>query len=171
MKKAKAKASLEYPEYQDNAALAARVEEGLPVAELVQFGGAHYRRDIVVSRSMALWCIGLDVFVGAVCISTQVGCAMKCTFCLTGDLGLKRHVTPAEIANQTLQVQKDLDAGAGDRLGRGRGRIERRRNRRRHVRRLRQRRERRHLIARGAQIQRPRGRGSAARVHRGHAWP
>jgi 23S rRNA (adenine2503-C2)-methyltransferase len=43
------------------------------------------------------------------CVSTQVGCAMKCTFCLTGDLGLKRHLTPAEIANQTLQVQKDLD--------------------------------------------------------------
>lgn len=38
MKKAKAKPTLEYPEYQDNAALAARVEEGLPVAELVQFG-------------------------------------------------------------------------------------------------------------------------------------
>jgi putative toxin-antitoxin system antitoxin component (TIGR02293 family) len=38
MKKAKAKSPLEYPEYQDNAALAARVEEGLPVSELVQFG-------------------------------------------------------------------------------------------------------------------------------------
>jgi hypothetical protein len=32
----------------------------------------HYRRDIVVSRSMALWCIGLDVFVGAVCITFAV---------------------------------------------------------------------------------------------------
>lgn len=39
MKKAKAKtASIEYPEYQDNAEMAARVEEGLPVTELVQFG-------------------------------------------------------------------------------------------------------------------------------------
>ena len=38
------------------------------------------------------------------CISSQVGCAMACTFCLTGDLGLKRHLTPAEIANQPLQV-------------------------------------------------------------------
>jgi 23S rRNA (adenine2503-C2)-methyltransferase len=42
------------------------------------------------------------------CVSTQVGCAMKCSFCLTGDLGLKRHLTPAEIANQPLQVQEDL---------------------------------------------------------------
>lgn len=39
MKKAKTKPALiEYPEYQDNAEMAARVEEGLPVAELVQFG-------------------------------------------------------------------------------------------------------------------------------------
>lgn len=42
------------------------------------------------------------------CVSTQVGCAMACTFCLTGDLGLKRNLTPAEIANQPLQVQQDL---------------------------------------------------------------
>jgi len=39
------------------------------------------------------------------CMSTQVGCAMGCTFCLTGDLGLKRNLAPSEIANQPLQVQ------------------------------------------------------------------
>ena len=39
------------------------------------------------------------------CMSSQVGCAMACTFCLTGDLGLKRNLTVAEIANQPLQVQ------------------------------------------------------------------
>ena len=42
------------------------------------------------------------------CVSTQVGCAMKCSFCLTGDLGLARNLSPAEIANQPLQVQADL---------------------------------------------------------------
>lgn len=46
------------------------------------------------------------------CVSTQVGCAMACSFCLTGDLGLKRHLTPAEIANQPLQVQRSLPEGA-----------------------------------------------------------
>ncbi len=40
------------------------------------------------------------------CVSTQVGCAMACTFCLTGDLGLKRNLTPAEMANQVHQVQQ-----------------------------------------------------------------
>jgi 23S rRNA (adenine2503-C2)-methyltransferase len=39
------------------------------------------------------------------CMSSQVGCAMACTFCLTGDLGLKRNLTVAEIASQPLQVQ------------------------------------------------------------------
>ena len=34
------------------------------------------------------------------CISTQVGCAMACTFCLTGKMGLVRHLTAAEIAGQ-----------------------------------------------------------------------
>ena len=28
----------------------------------------HYRRNIVVNRSLALWCIGLDVFLGVACI-------------------------------------------------------------------------------------------------------
>ena len=34
------------------------------------------------------------------CISTQVGCAMACGFCLTGQMGLVRHLTAGEIAGQ-----------------------------------------------------------------------
>jgi 23S rRNA (adenine2503-C2)-methyltransferase len=34
------------------------------------------------------------------CISTQVGCAMACGFCLTGRMGLVRHLTAGEIAGQ-----------------------------------------------------------------------
>lgn len=34
------------------------------------------------------------------CISTQVGCAMKCGFCLTGKMGLVRNLTAGEIAGQ-----------------------------------------------------------------------
>ena len=34
------------------------------------------------------------------CISTQVGCAMKCAFCLTGQMGLLRNLTAGEIASQ-----------------------------------------------------------------------
>ncbi len=45
------------------------------------------------------------------CMSSQVGCAMACTFCLTGDLGLLRHLEMSEIANQPLQVGRQLPQG------------------------------------------------------------
>lgn len=35
-----------------------------------------------------------------VCISSQVGCAMACTFCATGTMGLKRNLTTDEIVDQ-----------------------------------------------------------------------
>ena len=34
------------------------------------------------------------------CVSTQVGCAMACAFCLTGKMGLGRNLTAGEIAGQ-----------------------------------------------------------------------
>ncbi len=36
------------------------------------------------------------------CISSQVGCALGCTFCLTGLLGLKRNLTTGEIVSQVV---------------------------------------------------------------------
>lgn len=45
------------------------------------------------------------------CVSTQVGCAMACSFCLTGDLGLKRNLSAAEIALQPLLVQQQMPGG------------------------------------------------------------
>lgn len=42
------------------------------------------------------------------CISSQVGCAMKCTFCLTGSMGFKRNLTPSEIVNQVVAVRDFL---------------------------------------------------------------
>lgn len=41
------------------------------------------------------------------CISTQVGCAMQCAFCLTGTFGLLRNLTTAEIVNQVCASLKD----------------------------------------------------------------
>jgi len=40
------------------------------------------------------------------CLSSQVGCAMGCRFCLTGTLGLTRNLRPAEMVNQVLAVQE-----------------------------------------------------------------
>jgi 23S rRNA (adenine2503-C2)-methyltransferase len=39
------------------------------------------------------------------CISTQVGCAMKCAFCATGIGGLARNLTTGEILEQLLRLQ------------------------------------------------------------------
>ena len=42
------------------------------------------------------------------CISTQVGCAMKCGFCLTGKMGLARNLTAGEIAGQVRLLAREL---------------------------------------------------------------
>lgn len=40
------------------------------------------------------------------CISSQVGCAMRCAFCRTGELGLERNLNAAEIVEQYLHLAK-----------------------------------------------------------------
>ena len=40
-----------------------------------------------------------------ICVSTQVGCAIGCRFCLTAQGGLVRSLRPAEIVNQVLYFQ------------------------------------------------------------------
>ena len=42
------------------------------------------------------------------CISTQVGCRLACSFCQTGTLGLKRNLTAGEIIGQIVKVNEDL---------------------------------------------------------------
>jgi 23S rRNA (adenine2503-C2)-methyltransferase len=40
------------------------------------------------------------------CVSSQAGCAMGCTFCLTGGMGFRRNLRPAEIVGQVLAVME-----------------------------------------------------------------
>src|SRR5436309_7591502 len=42
-----------------------------------------------------------------ICVSSQVGCAVDCRFCLTGLLGVKRNLTAGEIAGQVMAVLRD----------------------------------------------------------------
>jgi 23S rRNA (adenine2503-C2)-methyltransferase len=42
-----------------------------------------------------------------ICISSQVGCAVDCKFCLTGLLGVKRNLTAGEIVGQVCSVLRD----------------------------------------------------------------
>lgn len=47
-----------------------------------------------------------------VCLSSQVGCAMRCDFCATGRLGLQRNLAAWEMVAAFLAVRDDLPAGA-----------------------------------------------------------
>jgi len=47
------------------------------------------------------------------CVSTQVGCAMGCTFCATATLGLLRNLTPGEIVAQVHNVNREVQANEG----------------------------------------------------------
>ncbi len=42
------------------------------------------------------------------CVSTQVGCAMGCVFCATGQMGYVRHLSAGEIVEQVLFVSREL---------------------------------------------------------------
>jgi len=42
-----------------------------------------------------------------ICVSSQVGCAVNCQFCLTALLGVNRNLTPGEIVGQVLAVLRD----------------------------------------------------------------
>ncbi len=44
--------------------------------------------------------------VGAVCVSTQVGCAVGCRFCASGMFGVERHLDPDEIVEQVVHARR-----------------------------------------------------------------
>jgi 23S rRNA (adenine2503-C2)-methyltransferase len=57
--------------------------------------------------------------VGALCVSSQVGCTLNCTFCHTGTQALARNLTAAEIVGQVMVAKDDLgewSMGEGERL-------------------------------------------------------
>lgn len=41
-----------------------------------------------------------------VCVSTQAGCAMACSFCATGQAGFERHLTTGEIVEQVVRARR-----------------------------------------------------------------
>ena len=45
----------------------------------------------------------------SVCVTTQVGCRIGCTFCASTLGGLKRHLLAGEIVEQVVKVQQELD--------------------------------------------------------------
>lgn len=48
-----------------------------------------------------------------VCLSTQVGCNIKCSFCKTGETGFIRNLLPCEIIEQFILLRNDLPKNRG----------------------------------------------------------
>ena len=46
---------------------------------------------------------------GTLCVSSQVGCALNCSFCATGKQGFNRNLTMAEIIGQVWLAKRELD--------------------------------------------------------------
>src|SRR5690606_6965916 len=51
----------------------------------------------------------------SVCVSSQVGCALACSFCATGRMGLRRNLETWEIVEQVRVVRRGLCAGVARR--------------------------------------------------------
>ena len=56
---------------------------------------------------------------GTLCISSQVGCAMDCTFCATAQQGFNRNLSAAEIVGQVWLAQRELAKTNGAAVGEG----------------------------------------------------
>jgi 23S rRNA (adenine2503-C2)-methyltransferase len=56
-----------------------------------------------------------------VCFSTQVGCAMGCTFCATGTNGLTRSLGPGEMVDQLMVVSRDFATRVTNAVAMGEG--------------------------------------------------
>jgi 23S rRNA (adenine2503-C2)-methyltransferase len=90
--------------------LASEAEIALPTVQLEQVSNDGTRK----------WLIGTDstnsietVFIpeddrGTLCISSQVGCALECTFCSTGRQGFNRNLSVAEIIGQLAIANRSL---------------------------------------------------------------
>jgi len=59
---------------------------------------------------------------GTLCISSQVGCAMDCTFCATAQQGFNRNLSVAEIVGQVWLAQRELTEGRAGESADGRPR-------------------------------------------------
>ena len=57
----------------------------------------------------------------SVCFSTQVGCAMACSFCATGKEGLSRNLSSIEMVEQIRIVQEDFNTRVSNIVSMGQG--------------------------------------------------
>jgi 23S rRNA (adenine2503-C2)-methyltransferase len=76
---------------------------------------ARAREDGVVSSEQAIEAVFIpEVGRGTLCISSQVGCVLDCTFCSTAQQGFNRNLDTAEIVGQVWLAEKLLGGAAAD---------------------------------------------------------
>ncbi len=97
------------------AALAERCEAGLPAVAGDQLSSDGTRKFLLrLADGQNIEAVYIpDGTRRTVCVSSQVGCAVGCEFCLTAKLGFKRNLTPGEILGQffVLEAMTDISEG------------------------------------------------------------
>ncbi len=100
--------------------LAAETSVGVPqVADTVQSSDKRTRKDLLrLGDGETVEAVLMQYERRrTVCISTQVGCAVGCTFCATGQMGFRRDLSSGEIVAQVLHFARILhDEAKGERL-------------------------------------------------------
>jgi len=88
------------------------VSELVPeVVEESRDGTRKYLFRLADGESIEAVRIPMDKERATLCVSTQVGCAMGCAFCLTATLGMRRNLETAEIVNQVCAVMAEEPVG------------------------------------------------------------
>lgn len=92
----------------DLAVLSTFASEGLAtrVLERVPSADGSVRLVVGIGGGDAVETVAMPV--GAVCVSTQVGCAVRCRFCASGKDGLKRNLTVGEIVEQLVHARREM---------------------------------------------------------------
>ena len=92
------------------------------LAEEAEIRGPQALRDSIASDGTRKWLLDMGggnavetVFIpeanrGTLCISSQVGCALECSFCSTGKQGFNRNLSTAEIIGQLWHANRVLGA-------------------------------------------------------------
>ena len=89
---------------------------GIIVARTVESEDRLARKDVIEQADAARIETVVMRYDGRVtaCLSTQVGCAMGCVFCASGQMGFGRHLTAAEIVAQVVHANRVLAATRDD---------------------------------------------------------
>ncbi len=90
-----------------------RFDLGLPaIAESLPSGDGSTKLVLELTDGKRIECVHMPRRVRnprvTYCISSQVGCAMGCTFCATGSMGIVRNLSAGEIVGQVLGLMRDL---------------------------------------------------------------